>query len=124
MNIIPEYQYNESNTNLALKYHIMGENEIFGKSEVQDLRLRGLILNADWSIGIFKNSKTEKNRTSHGSPQLFIFPNWNWRSDYPEIVIESFQARSDKTAVALSHVNKLNYFHPQIWFIFYDRIKN
>ena len=75
MNINPEYQYNESNTNLALKYHIMGENEILGKSEVQDLRLRGLILNADWSIDNFETSETEKNRTSPGSPQLFIFSN-------------------------------------------------
>ena len=50
----------------------MGENEIFGKSEVQDLRLRGLILNADWSIDNFETSETEKNRTSPGFPQLFF----------------------------------------------------
>ena len=29
MIFIPEYQYNESYTNPALKYHILGENKIF-----------------------------------------------------------------------------------------------
>ena len=66
MIFIPEYQSNESNANLALKYHILGQNKIL------ELRLRGLILNADWSIDNFETSKTEKNRTSYGSPQLFI----------------------------------------------------
>ena len=37
MIFIPEYQYNESNTNLALKYHILGENELFFISETKDL---------------------------------------------------------------------------------------
>ena len=56
--------------------------------------------------------KTEKNRTSYGSPQLFILKILKWIGDWPDNVNERVEARWGKVVSSLLHVNEFKYFHP------------